>query len=60
MADTKTELPKEIEKEITDFDAGKLKHTETVEKNPLPSPDGSLIVISVLSVFNPLSSQSDI
>lgn len=39
VADTK-ELPKEIEEGITKFNPQSLKHTETVEKNPLPSPEG--------------------
>lgn len=38
MADTK-ELPKDIEEGITKFDPTSLKHTETVERNSLPSPE---------------------
>lgn len=41
MADTK-ELPKDIEEGITKFDQTSLKHTETVERNSLPSPEGKL------------------
>lgn len=29
------------------FDTGKLKHTETQEKNPLPDKDGKKLFISV-------------
>jgi len=32
-------VPDEIEEGITKFDSSKLKHTETVEKQSLPSPD---------------------
>lgn len=39
MASEKTELPKEIGENITKFDPCSLKHTETVEKNSLPSPE---------------------
>lgn len=42
MAADKTDLPKvpdEIEKDITKFDTTTLKHTETVEKQSLPSPE---------------------
>jgi hypothetical protein len=39
MSDTKSELPKGVEEGITKFDSSNLKHTETVEKNSLPSPE---------------------
>lgn len=39
MADTK-QLPDEIAKNLTAFDQSKLKHTETDEKNPLPTKEG--------------------
>lgn len=39
MSETKTELPKDIEEGITKFDSSSLKHTTTVEKNALPSPE---------------------
>jgi len=42
MAAEKTDVPKmpdAIEKGITEFDSGKLKHTETVEKHSMPSPE---------------------
>jgi len=42
MASEKGDLPKvsdEIEQGITKFDTSKLKHTETVEKHSLPSPE---------------------
>jgi len=42
MAAEKGDLPKvssEMEKGITEFDSSKLKHTETVEKQSLPSPE---------------------
>jgi len=42
MATDKTDLPKvstEIEEEITKFDPTTLKHTETVEKHSMPSPE---------------------
>jgi hypothetical protein len=32
-------VPSEIEADITKFDSAKLKHTETVEKQSLPSPE---------------------
>jgi len=32
-------VPEEIEEGITKFDTSKLKHTETVEKQSLPSPE---------------------
>jgi len=32
-------VPDEIEEGITKFDSTKLKHTETVEKHSLPSPE---------------------
>lgn len=31
-----------LKKEISSFDQDKLKPTETVEKNTLPSPDGEI------------------
>lgn len=43
MADDKKELPAEIEQGITTFDQGSLKHTETVEKVSLPTPEGVLL-----------------
>ena len=36
---TEKKVPAEIEKGITEFDSTKLKHADTVEKNPLPTPD---------------------
>jgi len=42
MATDKGDLPRvpdEIEEGITKFDSSKLKHTETVEKVSLPSPE---------------------
>jgi len=39
MATDSPKVSAEIEKDITEFDSSKLKHTETVEKQSLPSPD---------------------
>jgi len=42
MACDKADLPKvpaELEEGITKFDTSQLKHTETVEKQSLPSPE---------------------
>jgi len=42
MASDKADLPRvpnEIEEGITKFDTSKLKHTETVEKHSMPSPE---------------------
>lgn len=38
--DQPPKIPSEIEKGITDFDAGSLKHTEVQEKQVLPTSEG--------------------
>ena len=35
---------------IEKFDANKLKHADTVEKNPLPTADGTLMTTSAQSL----------
>ena len=39
MTTEQPKVPAEIEKDITSFDSSKLKHTDTVEKTSLPSPE---------------------
>ncbi|GFR25357.1 uncharacterized protein TNCT_463922 [Trichonephila clavata] len=52
-------VPTDFKNELEKFDAGKMKHTETKEKNPLPSKEvieqekGSKAILQGIESFDP-------